>query len=609
MRTLLDRLPIAECLLAVLVAAGVPALVEAAPGAVRQKEVLVLYSTRRDAQIAVIGDREIPKSLEHGLTEGLDYYSEYIDRARFPDPEYHRAFANFLVLKYQGQVFDLVIAVNDLALAFVNEYRQELFATTPIVFFGSPTSQNRPANATGLTSATNLADTIALASELQPDLEHVFVVNGADLVDSGFEKLARAQLKPFESRFQITYLSGLTNRALEERLKALPEHSLVYYLVVDRDGAGENFDPLTYVDRVAAASTAPVYCWVESAMGRGIVGGSLKDQSAEAHMLGELALRVLRGEPADSIPLVSPDLNVRQVDWRQLRRWGISEARVPAGTLVRFREPSAWDRYKAYIIGAAALVLLQSALIAGLLVQKTRRQEAEAAARASAGEVRASYERIRDLGGRLLSAQENERARIARELHDDLSQHMTVLSIDLHLLSQETHVPAAEQLTAQALDQAQTVAKRLRSLSHQLHPANLRLIGLVPSLNGLVREMSTPEVSITFSHDMMPPLADDVTLCLFRVAQEALQNVLKHSGAREVAIRLRCVREAVALSVDDNGVGFDVQAAPRGLGLISMAERVEHVGGTLHVRSNPGGGTHLEVSVPLKSVVSEAEAV
>ncbi len=114
--------------------------------------------------------------------------------------------------------------------------------------------------------------------------------------------------------------------------------------------------------------------------------------------VGQLAVRVLRGERADSIPTSSPSLNVRQVDWRQLRRWGISEARVPAGTLVRFKEFSVWERYRIYILGAAAILLAQTALIAGLLVQRSRRRHAEEKVRGSQAELRTSYERVRALG-------------------------------------------------------------------------------------------------------------------------------------------------------------------------------------------------------------------
>src|SRR5262249_2851561 len=212
----------------------------------------------------------------------------------------------------------------------------------------------------------------------------------------------------------------------------------------------------------------------------------------------------LHGERADSIPLSRPDLNVRQVDWRQLRRWGISETRVPQGTLIRFREPSAWNRYKVYIVSAVALVLGQSILIAGLLVQRSRRRQAEARLHASQADLRTSYDRIRHLGRRLLDAQEDERSRIARELHDDVSKQMPVLEMDLQVLSRCGQLPDAEQLANQAIDRADVVAKSLRDLSHRLHPANLRLIGLVTALGGLQREFSTADMAVTFTHEDVP---------------------------------------------------------------------------------------------------------
>src|SRR5688572_12820127 len=114
-----------------------------------QKQVLVLYSTRRDAQIAVVGDRELPRILEQGLPQGLDYYSEYLDWARFPDPEAEAAFVDFLRRKYQDQQFDLVIAMSDRALQFIDETRSVLFSDTPVVFFSSSPSPRALANSTG----------------------------------------------------------------------------------------------------------------------------------------------------------------------------------------------------------------------------------------------------------------------------------------------------------------------------------------------------------------------------------------------------------------------------------------------------------------------------
>ena len=239
------------------------------------------------------------------------------------------------------------------------------------------------------------------------------------------------ELEPSEPELTFTYLSGLTTSDLEDRLSTLPEHSAVYYISVGEDGAGQRFHPLEYLDRVAAAANAPIYCWVDSAMDHGIVGGSLYSQARAIEHIGQLAQRVLRGEPADSIPIVALSLNGNMVDWRQLRRWRIDEARLPVGTIVRFRDPTIWDRYRIYILAALTLLITQSVLITGLLIQRQRRRRAEEELRGSQGELRRSYERNRDLGGRLLRAQENERAFIARELHDDIGQQVALLTIEL----------------------------------------------------------------------------------------------------------------------------------------------------------------------------------
>jgi signal transduction histidine kinase len=328
-------------------------------------------------------------------------------------------------------------------------------------------------------------------------------------------------------------------------------------------------------------------------MDHGIVGGSLLDRQAMMEAVAEVGLTVLGGERADSIPISSPNLNVTQVDWRQLRRWGISEARVPAGTLIRFREPSVWDRYNVYILSALAILLAQTALIAGLLIQRTKRQEAEE-------QVRGSYARIRDLGARLLNSQETERARIARELHDDISQQMALMTIDLELLAGAEH-PQSDKLAAEALTRAHDISRSVHDLSHRLHPAKLRLIGLIGALQSLRNELSKSEITIEFTYDNVPSaLPPDVTLCLFRIVQEALQNALKYSRAHEVSVHLSGNSEALTLVIKDDGVGFDVDAAwGSGLGLISMRERLEAIGGTFEIRSKPAAGTRLEVKVPL----------
>ena len=174
-----------------------------------------------------------------------------------------------------------------------------------------------------------------------------------------------------------------------------------------------------------------------------------------------------------------------------------------------------------------------------------------------------------------------------------------MLSIDLEMLSHGGPERRAdrERVANHALDRAEGVARSLRNLSHRLHPASLRLTGVVSALGGLQRDLSTAETAITFTHEDAPvAIPQDVSLCLFRVAQEALHNAVKHSGAPAVSVHLKGGPDGLVLTIRDEGRGFDVDAARQGLGLNSMEERVAQMGGTLRIRSQRGGGTHLEVS-------------
>ena len=568
------------------------------------KQVLVLYATRRDSLLAGVGDRELARFLGNALSQQLDYYTEYIDLTRFPDPEYQAAFREFLGLKYRDQHFDLLIAVEEASLEFVDKNREKLFPGTPVVFFALSPETRRIANSTGVLAELAFTRTLRLATALQPDIQQVFVVSGASPRDRFYESLARKQFHTLEGKVAITYLSGLPAREVEERLSALPARSIIYYLIVSQDGAGVNFRPLEYLDRLAPIVNQPIYSWDDSTIGHGVVGGSLRHLEGGIDVLAQQALKVLRGQKADSIPISTADVNVTQVDWRQLQRWNIPEQRVPSGSVIKFREESAWARYRGYILGALVLLLAQSALLAGLIIQRAKRRKAEAKVRLGQAELRTSFDRIRELGVRLLGAQEAERSRIARELHDDISQQLAVLAIDLQSLTRfgRNQIDDGRELARVAVDRVQGIAKSVHELSHRLHPAKLRLIGLVGALRSLQRELARNDVDITFTHDNVPPaLPQDLALSLFRVVEEALQNAVKHGGARKISVHLDRHDDALTLTIADDGIGFDLGAAwGKGLGLISMHERLEAMGGTLTIQSKAGAGTCLEAIVQLR---------
>jgi len=218
-------------------------------------------------------------------------------------------------------------------------------------------------------------------------------------------------------------------------------------------------------------------------------------------------------------------------------------------------------------------------------------------------------EALSTMSRRLIAAQEEERARIARELHDDIGQQVTLLLLEIARFRQsgEQQRPDADELVESAADRLQQLARSVYDLTHRLHPTALEIIGLVPALSGLARELSRPELTIEFAHDCVPALLPkEITIGLFRIVQEALHNAIKHSGADRVAVTITGKPDGLVVTVADRGVGFDANLlhSAKGLGLASMAERVALIGGSLKITSRPGDGTRLEITAPLGAIES-----
>jgi PAS domain S-box-containing protein len=406
-----------------------------------------------------------------------------------------------------------------------------------------------------------------------------------------------------------------------------------------------------------------------------------------------------------------------RVDWRRLRRWDIPASALPPGTLVLYREPTAWERYRRYIVAAISVMVLQSLLIVGLLWQRARKRRAEAVLRESekrfrvmadsapsliwmcdpngkitylndrrlafsgadpladygttwtrnvhpddrkkvadetsqalnnrepfsstyrlrrrdgvyrwmfdvasprmngdesfAGFIgsaiditdqRLAQEALARLSSRLIEVQDKERSRIARELDDGICQRLALVSVELEQIihSPNGSAPARKQRLEGIQDQCSEIAVDVQTLSHELHSSKLDYLGIVAAIGGLCKELAKQhDVSIEFKGENVPKWLPKVTsLCLFRVAQEALHNALKYSGMRQFAVALIGKGDEVLLTVRDTGAGFDLEEAMRngGLGLASMQERVSLAHGRFHVESKPGAGTEVVAAVPM----------
>jgi len=214
-------------------------------------------------------------------------------------------------------------------------------------------------------------------------------------------------------------------------------------------------------------------------------------------------------------------------------------------------------------------------------------------------------ESARDLGGRLIHAQEDAKTRLAHELHDDLSQRVSLLAVELDICGQQSPGSEAE-ITAQMetfSSRAKAIASDLHRLAHHLHPAKLDQLGLEPALESFCRELAQAHpLEVDFRALEMPQfIPDDVALCLYRIGQESLQNVVKHSGATRAEVRLRGKEGGIQLVVKDNGSGFDStnRNGSGSLGMVGMEERARFVGGHCRIRRQPEGGTRVEAWVPI----------
>jgi PAS domain S-box-containing protein len=349
--------------------------------------VLFLYSNESmmpASEAIVRGFREV---FDAGVPDRRLLFSEYLNTTRFPGPEHEARMAAFLHDKYAGTRIDLVVVLGAQALKFQARHQDLLFPGASIVFVGvsdaSLQGWSLPANATGVISRFDIVMTVDLALALQPDAENLVVITGASEFDRNWEQRARSKLASFEDGLRVTYLAGLPMPDLLRQVGQLPDNTMILFLSVQEDGSGGKFVSRDVADKIAAVANAPVYSVYDTYLGRGIVGGhiaSLESMGAES---ARIALRILAGESAESLPPSEGAPASFAVDWRQLRRWGLSESNLPSGTTVRFKEPSLWDRYREEMIALIAILVVQFVLIAGLLAQARKRRRAEDSLRES----------------------------------------------------------------------------------------------------------------------------------------------------------------------------------------------------------------------------------
>ena len=368
-----------------------------------------------------------------------------------------------------------------------------------------------------------------------------------------------------------------------------------------RDGAGTPFVPHEAAERIAAASSVPVYGFLDQYLGRGIVGGQLYSVGAQGEEAAKLTLRILAGTRPEELPLVEPAAGTLMFDWRQLQRWGIREDKLPPGSIVQFKELTFWELYRWWIIAVIVFLLTQSLLIVGLLVQQSRRARAEASRQRS-------EESLQKLTGQLMYLQEVERRRIAGELHDGLGQDLAIIrnraTVGLQYADRSDLV--AEQLR-EISQTAVSALNEVREIAHNLRPYELDRFGMIQAVEAMIERVSDSfSLRVTSDLDNINGiLSTDSETLIYRIIQEGLNNVIKHAGATEARVTLKHLGNEVAVTVEDNGKGIKVGRNSKngGFGLAGIQERARMLGGSCTVDSRPGHGTILTVLLELSDEV------
>jgi PAS domain S-box-containing protein len=343
------------------------------------KKVLIFSGTDPNLPSVVLVTEILRSTLEKGWPGRVQFYSEALDNRRIPDDKHEAEMIKLLQRKYEGEKIDLIFTLGSSGLRFLLN-QDELFSDTPKIFVNTNEHEvdglDLRQNVTGVQGSIDLRSALDLALSLHPGTRRVVVVTGNSSRDKSWEELAHKEFRSSEASTEFTYLTNVTIEELRRELASLPQHTVVFFLSFLSDSAGNGYSLPESVSLVAPSSSAPIYLVIQSGFMQGVVGGRMISYEALGKSAAELGSRVLAGErPRDIPPQTIP--SVAMFDWRELRRWGIVESSLPAGSIVRYKQPTFWEQYKWPVIGIISLCIIEALLIVGLLINRRKRRQAQ----------------------------------------------------------------------------------------------------------------------------------------------------------------------------------------------------------------------------------------
>ena len=560
-----------------------------------KKDVLVLNEVSLSHALTDLMTQQIVSGVPSPPGHDVEFFAESLDLLYVADRPSFSEREDWLVKQYGGQKFEVVVAIGPDTIRFLANHAYSLFSDVPIVICGSSSEQagisNLDSRFTGTWQQLEPARTLEAALRLFPNTRHVFVVGGSSAYDRVAIAATKGLLSSSQPQTQFSYLVEMEMGKLLQEVRNLPENSVVLYVSFFQDSVGNKFLNATKaLPMVASAANAPVFGMSDTYLGRGIVGGDMMNFREQGRVTAQIVSEILDGKKAEDIPIKTLP-SMFMFDSSELKRWHVPESRLPYGSVVLFREPSLWERTKWLWVLTILIALAIS--IFGAYLRYGQRQ------------LKLARQKERHLSSELILAEEQERRRIASELHDDFSQRLAVLSLGLENVEEATpaSLPDVHKQLHELVRSTSELSTDLHTLSHQLHSSTLESLGLVPAVAALCKEFTGNQgIRVDFRSTEIPrSVYPDTALCVFRIVQEGLRNLKKHSGAEEAKVDLKMTSGRLEVTVRDEGHGFDLQGLHKneGLGIRSMEERARSLGGKFEIHSESGKGTTLKACLPL----------
>lgn len=593
----------------------------------RPKRVVALYWYDKNYAGHVIWEQSFKPALRPAPEGNIEYYPEYLEANRFPGENQPRVLYNYLKQKYANLPIDVVVAQSDASLNFLAKYKDDLFPNVPIVFYSATRPRRETlalwSNITGVVVFGGFNKTVASALRIHPQTDQVFVISGSLEHDKRFETLARSELRNFEGRININYLTDVPPTELRMMAANLPERSLILYVWQQAyDEQGKVLETGDIAASIAQSSRVPMYAMSSPLIGRGIVGGHVYTPAAGAARVAEMVRLIADGRAAAEIPVENIP-TIPMFDWRQMERWNISEDQIPAGSIIQFREPTLWQQHKWRIVSVLALLLLQTSFITVLLIERRRRRRAKKAL----DQLNAELETRIEARTAALNAKSRELESFAYSVAHDLKAPLRGIDGYSRILLDDY----ANKLDADGRSFLQTIRNSTDEMTQliddllaysrverrEMKPNRLELAPIVNAVVDEKRRDATAR-SIDFVVDINggTVLADPSGLG--QSLRNYLDNAVKFTStatAPRIEVGAKESERSCLLWVKDNGIGFDMKDHDRifdlfqrlsvpddypgtGIGLAIVRKAMERMGGRAWAESTPGQGATFYLEIP-----------